>query len=107
MRFRCDGRKELETKANHLLAGLLVAGSLLGGPLETAAPDAPGPPTRDFTCPIEIDFDTGAANGNATIMRLMPLAAFPMGERWKIINLTLAIVADAPGGANLGSFEAA
>lgn len=56
------------------------------------------PPRRDFTFPIEIDFDHGAANGNATIMRLMPLASFPMGERWRLINLTLAIVADAPGG---------
>lgn len=57
-----------------------------------------GQPRRDFTFPIEADFDHGAANGNAMIMRLMPLASFPMGERWKVVNLTLAVVADAPGG---------
>ena len=75
----------------------LVLGFLILAVTTVAAQDAQ-PPRRDFTFPIEIDFDRGAANGNATIMRLMPLASFPMGERWRIINLTLAIVADAPGG---------
>jgi hypothetical protein len=56
------------------------------------------PPRPVFALPIEMDVDNGAANGDAVIFRLMPLASFPMGERWKIINLTLAIVADAPGG---------
>ncbi len=79
-----------------LKAGLLL-GLLLLVAGTVAAEDAQ-PPRRDFTFPIEIDFDSGAANGDAIIMRLMPLAGFPMGERWRLINLTLAIVADAPGG---------
>jgi hypothetical protein len=45
-----------------------------------------------------MDFDFGAANGDALIMRILPLVAVPLGERWKLINLTLAVVADAPGG---------
>jgi hypothetical protein len=74
-----------------LLGLLLLIGATVG------AEDAQ-PPRRVFTLPIEMDVDSGAANGDAVIMRLMPLAAFPMGERWKIVNLTLAMVADAPGG---------
>jgi len=56
------------------------------------------PPRRDFTLPIELDFDHGADNGRATIMRLMPLASFPLGETWRLLNLSLLIVANAPGG---------
>jgi len=55
-------------------------------------------PTIVFSLPIEFDFDYGAANGYAIINRYVPLIAFPIGEKWKLINLTQIIVADAPGG---------
>jgi hypothetical protein len=51
-----------------------------------------------FSLPIEFDFDHGASNGYAIINRYLPLVAFPLGEKWKLINLTQFIVADAPGG---------
>ena len=56
------------------------------------------PPRREFALPIEIDVDYGAENGTAIISRYLPLVALPLGERWRLINLTLAVVADAPGG---------
>jgi len=82
---------EVRLKTVLLLGLLLLIAAAVGA-------EERQPPRRDFTLPIEIDFDHGAGNGNATIMRLMPLASFPMGERWKLLNLTLAVVADAPGG---------
>jgi hypothetical protein len=75
-----------------LLLGLLLPIGVMVGAEEAQ------PPRRVFTLPIEMDVDHGAANGDAVILRLMPLASFPMGERWRLINLTLAMVADAPGG---------
>ena len=81
-----------------------IAGAILlaAAPGEAQAPQsAPaGSPTprRDFALPIEIDFDYGAANGDAIISRLIPAVAIPLGERWKLLNLTLAVIADAPGG---------
>jgi hypothetical protein len=51
-----------------------------------------------FVLPIEVDADFGAANGNAVINRYLPLLGVPLGSRWGLINLTMAYVADAPGG---------
>ena len=51
-----------------------------------------------FSLPIEFDFDYGASNGYAIINRYLPLVAFPLGEKWKLINLTQIIIANAPGG---------
>jgi len=56
------------------------------------------PPRSDFALPIEIDFDHGAQNGDAIISRYIPLLSFPLGTDWQLINLTLVVVADAPGG---------
>jgi hypothetical protein len=56
------------------------------------------PPRIEITFPIEFDFDYGASNGDAVISRYVPLLTFPLGERWKLSNLTLAVVASAPGG---------
>ena len=58
----------------------------------------PTPPAIEVTVPIEFDFDYGASNGKAFINRYAPLLAVPLGRQWKLINLTLAIVARAPGG---------
>jgi hypothetical protein len=51
-----------------------------------------------FALPIELEVDSGAANGDATILRIMPLYGFPAFKSWKIVNLDLVTIADAPGG---------
>jgi len=51
-----------------------------------------------FALPLELDFDNGAANGNATILRIMPLYTLPLSEHWKLVNLSIIGMADAPGG---------
>jgi len=50
-----------------------------------------------FALPVELDVDRGAANGNAAIMRIMPLYTFPLGDSWKLVNMTILTLADAPG----------
>jgi hypothetical protein len=50
-----------------------------------------------FALPVELDFDRGAANGNAAIMRIMPLYKFPLGKNMELANLTILTLADAPG----------
>lgn len=50
-----------------------------------------------FALPMELDLDRGAANGNAAILRIMPLYSFPLGEKWQLDNLTIVTLADAPG----------
>jgi len=51
-----------------------------------------------FALPVEVDVDSGAANGDAIILRLMPLYSFPVNDAWKLVNLDLVTIADAPGG---------
>jgi hypothetical protein len=51
-----------------------------------------------FSLPMEIDMDSGASNGDATIYRLMPLYSLPSRKTWKVVNLDLITIADAPGG---------
>ena len=62
------------------------------GPVEELR-DAPG----FFALPAELDFDNGAANGDATILRMMPLYTFPVFDTWKLVNVTIFSMADAPG----------
>ena len=51
-----------------------------------------------FALPVELDLDSGAANGDANILRIMPLYKFPVFERWSLIHLDVITLADAPGG---------
>ena len=51
-----------------------------------------------FALPAEVDADFGAANGNATILRLMPLYTFPVFKDWKLMHTTIITLADAPSG---------
>ena len=51
-----------------------------------------------FALPLELDVDRGAANGDAAIIRIQPLYAFPVSENWKLVNLSLVTLADAPAG---------
>ena len=50
-----------------------------------------------FALPMELDFDSGAANGDAAILRIMPLYTFPVFDNWKLVNLNIITLADAPG----------
>jgi hypothetical protein len=81
-----------------LVVGLLLTAATSRAQDPQGAPAKSPPAKNDFALPFEMDFDFGAANGNALITRFLPLVAVPLGERWKLINLTLAVVADAPGG---------
>jgi len=51
-----------------------------------------------FLMPFEFDFDYGAPSGNAIIGRLLPVVSVPIGKKWLYHNITLAVIADAPGG---------
>ena len=51
-----------------------------------------------FTLPMELDFDGGAANGDATILKLLPLFQVPINDDWNLLNLNIVVLADAPGG---------
>jgi hypothetical protein len=65
-----------------------------------AAPstEKPSEAAKVFLLPIEFDFDSGAANGNALIARFIPVNSFLVREGWKLVNVALVSLADAPGG---------
>ena len=51
-----------------------------------------------FALPVELDIDRGAANGDASILRIQPLYTFPVFDKWKLVHLDVITLADAPGG---------
>ena len=51
-----------------------------------------------FVLPVETDLDSGAANGNAIITRLLPVNSIPLNRNWRLINVATIVIADAPGG---------
>jgi hypothetical protein len=53
---------------------------------------------RFFALPVELDFDSGADNGDASILRIAPLYGSPSKTSWKFIHIDLITIADAPGG---------
>ena len=55
-------------------------------------------PPKSFALPTEIEHDFGAANGEATLIRLLPLYSFPLNEQWRLVNIDIVTLADAPGG---------
>jgi hypothetical protein len=65
---------------------------------QEAADDALKEVPNFFALPIELEFDSGAQNGDASILRIMPLYSFPSFNKWKLVNLDLLTLADAPGG---------
>jgi hypothetical protein len=65
---------------------------------QEAADDSQEKTGSFFALPIELEVDSGATNGEASILRIMPLYGFPSFDNWKIINLDLLTIADAPGG---------
>ena len=81
---------------------ILVAGGCIIGTTTwadaTGESDTPKSRIDFFALPIEVDIDSGAANGDATILRIIPVYSLPLGEKAKIVNLNLITLADAPGG---------
>lgn len=54
-------------------------------------------PPKSFALPIEIEHDFGASNGEATFIRFLPLYSLPLNVAWRLVNLDLILLADAPG----------
>jgi hypothetical protein len=61
-------------------------------------PDEPAARPIYFLLPVEADSDSGAANGDAVIIRLSPANSVPIGRKWRLLNLATFSLADAPGG---------
>jgi hypothetical protein len=53
---------------------------------------------RYFILPMEMETDRGAANGDATLLRLMPAYNWKINEDWQVVNVDLILLANAPGG---------
>lgn len=53
---------------------------------------------RVWVLPLEVDSDFGADNGNAIMARAIPVNSLLVREDWKLINLAMITIADAPGG---------
>lgn len=53
---------------------------------------------RYFLLPIEAETDQGAANGDATLLRVMPAYNWRINDDWQIVNLDMLLLADAPSG---------
>lgn len=87
------------------VACVLIA-MLLGGPgvaqaegqKPAAKPEESAAAPSYFLLPIEVDSDSGAANGDAIIGRVLPANSIPLGKKWRLLNLATIILADAPGG---------
>lgn len=86
----------------NLFASTVVLLLLLAQIQPAAAQDSSAERLREargfFALPLELDFDSGAANGDANILRIMPVYTFPVFEEWKLVNLSIITLADAPGG---------
>ncbi len=86
---------------HRLAAGSFILVAFLAPPQLAVAQSESAEPLRQargfFALPVELDLDRGAANGNAAIMRVMPLYKFPLGENMELTNLTILTFADAPG----------
>jgi hypothetical protein len=51
-----------------------------------------------FALPVEIEADSGATNGGAIFMRIVPLYSIALNRNWRLVNLDLLTIADSPGG---------
>jgi len=81
---------------------LLLVGIIVVQPAELYAQEPSTEPKAKadsfFALPLDLDFDFGATNGDATILRIMPLYGFPSRGNWEIVHLNLVTLADAPAG---------
>lgn len=65
---------------------------------ESDEPAAETKKERFFALPVELDADSGASNGDATILRIAPLYGLGTLRKMDIIHIDLITLADAPGG---------
>jgi len=87
----CDVRTKLVTLLSIVAC---LASSHVGAQMADKLSDS----RNFFALPVELDVDRGAANGDAAIMRIQPVYAFTLSERWKLVNVSLITLADAPSG---------
>jgi hypothetical protein len=105
-----------EAGARRLMAALLVSAALVAcasreasvrpTPENASAVELPesepealkpvSPPPEFFALPVEFEGDWGAANGDALLIRFLPLYKLPLSEEWELVNLDLVTLADAP-----------
>ena len=87
--------------------GLLAVWIIAAGATPTLAQEQPSEglraPPRSFALPMEVEHDFGADNGEATIIRFLPLWSVPLSEAWRLVNLDLVVLGEAPGGVPGGS----
>ena len=91
-------RRPNTTWALRLVLLLCLAVPGLGGAQTDGEPATESEAGKVFLLPIEFDFDSGAANGDAIIVRLLPVNSLLVRDKWKLINVALISLADAPGG---------
>ena len=75
----------------NLLRLLLLCVTLFAGPASWSV-------ERYLVLPMEMETDRGAANGDATLLRVMPAYNWNINEDWQVVNLDLILLANAPGG---------
>jgi len=85
-----------------LITSLLGAGGVLYASDEPAKASeaeelAPKQP-KYFLLPFEIDGDSGAANGDAIISRILPANSIAISKKLRLLNMAIVTIADAPGG---------
>ena len=82
--------------------GIILAACLLlcdtGAAASESDSGSQSVPDRFFVLPLEMEADSGASNGDATILRVAPLFGRPSRDSWKIIQIDMLTLADAPGG---------
>jgi hypothetical protein len=74
---------------------VLHVSGVLAQDLDSAAQIEEG---RFFALPVELDADSGASNGDATILRIAPLYGLGSLYKMQLVHINLITIADAPGG---------
>ena len=94
----------LRTVVSRLISAVVhapIGGVILFSCAAFVAPVGAGespPDTRFFSMPLELDFDSGADNGDAAFLKFAPLYSTPLNDDWSLININLIMLIDAPGG---------
>jgi hypothetical protein len=86
-----------------LLAALIVAAGTHPAAAQGQQSEGLRAPPRSFTLPLEVEHDFGAANGEATIIRFLPLWTLPLSDAWRLVNLDLVTLGEVPGGVPGGA----
>jgi hypothetical protein len=81
-----------------LFAALIIAAGANPATAQEQPAEGLRAPPKSFVLPMEVEHDFGAANGEATFLRFLPLWSLPLSEAWRLVNLDLVTLAEAPGG---------